>query len=124
MSTLATVLVVEDDAATRDMLGELLALEGYTTARVTDGMSGLARIARGGVDLVLLDLKLPDMDGVEFCRRVRAADQAADVPIVMLSGTVDPQWESAGLAAGADDVMGKPFDIDGLLDRVRAHLPE
>ncbi len=124
MSTLPTVLVVEDDAATREMLGELLAFEGYTTAPVADGVSGLARIEQGRVDLVLLDLKLPDMDGVEFCQRVRAIDQATDVPIVLLSGTVDPQLESAGLAAGADDIVAKPFDIDHLLDRVRAHLPD
>jgi DNA-binding response OmpR family regulator len=122
MPTTPTVLVVDDDATIRDMLSMLLTSEGYDPEAAPDAMSGLARIEQGGVDLVLLDLKLVGVDGLELCRRVRAAEHGEHLPIIALSGTVDDHWESASRAAGADDVVAKPFDIDVLLDRVRKRL--
>jgi len=73
------VLVVEDETATAELLGFILLEAGYEMEHVADGVSALARIERGGLDLVLLDLSLPDIDGLELCRRIRAALPADDV---------------------------------------------
>src|SRR3954465_8450729 len=105
MAILPVILVVDDDAATRELMSDLLTVEGYAAESVAAGTTGLARIEQGNVDLVLLDLHLQDIDGLEFCRRVNTRRQAAHLPIIMLSGTVGDQWESASRAAGADDVV-------------------
>ncbi len=123
MSTAPTVLVVDDDRTTRDLLGELLPLAGCAADCVADGSTALDRIEQGNVDLLLLDLKLVDVDGVELCRRVRATERGEHLPIIVVSAQVEEQSAAASRAAGADDVIAKPFDIDDLLDRVRAHLP-
>jgi DNA-binding response OmpR family regulator len=124
MTTVPLILVVDDDTATREFVSELLAVEGYAAESVADGMAGLARIEQGNVDLVLLDFHLHDIDGLEFCRRVDAGQRPLHLPIIMLSGSVGDHWESASRAAGADDVVAKPFDIDDLLDRLRTHLSD
>jgi DNA-binding response OmpR family regulator len=123
MSTLPTVLVVDDDASTRDLLSDLLPLAGCAAACVADGTSALNRIQHGDIDLVLLDLQLVGADGLEICRRVRAAELGEHLPIIVISGEVKEESGAASRAAGADDIIAKPFDIDDLLDRVRAHLP-
>lgn len=117
--TRAVVLVVEDDPGINDLLCELLADEGYTAERALDGETGLARIEAGGIDLVLLDLMLPRMDGIELCRRMRARE-SDDVylPIIMLTALASDDQRHAGFAAGADDYVTKPFKSDELLDRV------
>ena len=123
MSTHPTVLVVDDDAATRDLLSDLLPLAGCATTCVADGVSALHHIQRGDIDLMLLDAQLVGTDGLDICRRVRAAEQSEHLPIIVVSGGVEEDSGAASRAAGADDIIAKPFDIDDLLDRVRAHLP-
>jgi two-component system response regulator MprA len=116
---MAEILVIEDDEAISDLLRRGLTYEGYKVSVAQDGTAGL-RIARDAPpDLVVLDLMLPGMDGLEVCRRLRAADE---VPILVLTarGTVQDRIE--GLDSGADDYMVKPFSIDELLARVRALL--
>ena len=118
----SAVLVVEDDVATRDLLEELLQSEGYTTltaATVQDGLNGLAA---DQVDLVLLDLTLPDSNGVQFCAQVRRRADWQELPIIVLSGQNSDEWRDAALAAGADDYVSKPFDLSELLDRVQQLL--
>jgi DNA-binding response OmpR family regulator len=124
MRALPVILVVDDDAATRELMSDLLTIEGYAAESVAGGTTGLARIEQGNVDLVLLDLNLQDIDGLEFCRRISSGQQTARLPIIMLSATIGDQWKSASRAAGADDVVAKPFDIEHLLDRLRTHLSD
>ncbi|GAC1320215.1 MAG: response regulator transcription factor [Chloroflexota bacterium] len=113
------ILVIEDDEAISDLLRRGLTYEGYKVAVAHDGNSGLLQARDAPPDLVVLDLMLPGLDGLEVCRRLRAAD---DVPILVLTarGTVSDRID--GLDSGADDYMVKPFSIDELLARVRALL--
>ncbi len=115
----SVVLVVEDDVPTVDLLRRLLSKADYAVESAPTGAAGLARIARGGVDVVLLDLRLPDLDGIELCRRVREQPGGAHLPIIMLTGDRGYQQRRAGFAAGANDYVTKPFHLDELLDRVR-----
>jgi len=113
------VLVIEDDEAISDLLRRGLTYEGYRVTVAHDGNAGLLASRDAPPDLVILDLMLPGMDGLEVCRRLRAADE---VPILILTarGTVNDRID--GLDSGADDYMVKPFSIDELLARVRALL--
>src|SRR5215208_8369806 len=113
------VLVVEDDESIAELLHMLLDGVGYATERAVDGTAGLARIEAGGVDLVLLDLMLPGLDGLEVCRRVRAQSGDAFLPIIMMTALVTEQQRLDGFAAGADDYVPKPFSTDELLARVQ-----
>jgi two-component system response regulator ResD len=115
----SVVLVVEDDQIVRTLLCELIARAGYTAETAEDGPSGLARIAAGGVDLVLLDMMLPGMDGLEVCRQVRAQETGGYLPILLLTALVNDELRRDGFAAGADDYITKPFDPDDVHDRVQ-----
>ena len=120
----ARVLVVEDDPQVAELLRQLLVEEGYHVEHVADGAEGIARVARGELDLVLLDVMLPSVDGLEVCRRVRAAApaDALYLPILMLTVLATPADRRAGFAAGADDYLPKPFDPPELLARIRVWL--
>ena len=111
------ILVVEDDATVCEMLQILLEGDGYVVECAADGHSGLTRLA-GDIDLVLLGLMMPGMDGLELCRLVRAYEGDVYLPIIMLTALTDQQHRHAGFAAGADDYVTKPFDTADLLDRV------
>jgi DNA-binding response OmpR family regulator len=113
------VLVVEDEPAMRDMLQRMLERAGYGVACAADGAAGLARLDAGDVDLVLLDLMLPQIDGLEFCRQVRERQQDRRVPIIIVTGSVNAADRRAGFAMGADDYVLKPFRTQALVDRVR-----
>jgi len=118
----ATILIVEDDPLIAEVLTSLLEAAGHRVEAATDGASGLDRILAGGIDLVLLDLMLPEIDGLELCRRVRARESADYVPIIMLTALASDAQRHAGFAAGADDYLTKPCTLDELLDRVRVWL--
>jgi two-component system response regulator MprA len=113
------ILVIEDDDAISDLLRRGLTYEGYAVSVAQDGVSGLRMARDAPPDLVVLDLMLPGIDGLEVCRRLRAAD---DVPILVLTARGTVSDRIAGLDSGADDYMVKPFSIDELLARVRALL--
>jgi DNA-binding response OmpR family regulator len=114
------VLVIEDDAAIGQGLTEALDAHGYEARWATTGTEGLDVAAAAPPDLVLLDLGLPDLDGVEVCRRLRA--KAPMTTIVILTARSDEIDVVLGLDAGADDYVTKPFRLTELLARVRAHL--
>jgi DNA-binding response OmpR family regulator len=114
-----TVLVIEDDPCIADMLREILELDGYRVECALSGPAGLARMGAGDVDLVLLDVTLPGADGLQVCRRIRDEQSASRPSVVMLTVLGLPEDRRAGLAAGADEYLTKPFDLDELLDRVR-----
>jgi DNA-binding response OmpR family regulator len=114
------VLVVEDDPTIGGGLRDTLAAQGYSVDWVTTGESALATAEAAPRDLVLLDLQLPDIDGVEVCRRLRAAGAART--IIMLTARRDEIDAVIGLDAGADDYVTKPFRLAELLARLRAHV--
>ena len=116
------ILVIEDEPPVRDMLRTLLELEGYTVEIAADGAAGLARIEAGGIDLVLLDVMLPELDGLELCRQVRAHQGEGYLPILMLTALATEPQLLEGFAAGADDYVTKPFSAGVLLARVRRLL--
>jgi len=109
------ILIVEDERSLRDALVEVLTRRGFEVEAVGDGAAGLAAAVRGDVDLVLLDLTLPRMDGVEICRRVRMERPALPILILTARGSEDDRVK--GLSAGADDYLVKPFGTAELLAR-------
>lgn len=116
----AHVLIVEDDDQIAAPLVRTLEREDYQVERVAAGLPAVERIAAGGVDLVLLDLGLPDIDGLEVCRRIRAAGYAGGVVVLTArGGELD---RVVGLDVGADDYLAKPFALAELLARLRALL--
>jgi len=117
------LLMIEDDARLAAMVVEYLTQFGYAVTHVGNGESGLAAIQERLFDLVLLDLMLPDIDGLEMCRRIRALpDELAHLPVLMLTAKGDPMDRIVGLELGADDYLPKPFEPRELLARIRAVL--
>jgi DNA-binding response OmpR family regulator len=114
-------LVVDDDPAICDMVKRILKSECKVES-APDAITGLARIAAGGIDLVVLDRRLPDMDGLELCRRVRERQGEVYLPIILLTGLGGETERHAGFAVGADDYVTKPFKTHDLRDRVRVWL--
>ena len=114
-----TILIVEDEWKIARFMQMELAHEGYHTAIETNGRRALDRIIQGDFSLVILDIMLPEMDGVEVCRRVR---EISSVPIIMVTAKDDIEDKVRGLDTGADDYLAKPFAIQELLARTRAAL--
>jgi two-component system response regulator MprA len=114
------ILIVDDDRALRDALRRTLVLGGYETVAAEDGESALTQVAAAAPDAVVLDIGLPDIDGLEVSRRLRAAGNR--VPILMLTARDAVGDRIDGLDAGADDYLVKPFDTGELKARVRALL--
>lgn len=112
------ILVVEDEQRLCRLLRRSLEANRHVVDVATDGETGLAAAQGGGYDVVILDLGLPDMDGLEVCRRLRAA--GVDTPVLMLTARDEIEDRVSGLDAGADDYLGKPFALAELLARVRA----
>jgi DNA-binding response OmpR family regulator len=115
-----TVLLAEDDPTIAEPLSRALQREGYLVAVAVDGVAAVERVGEGDIDLLLLDLGLPGMDGLEVCRRLRRT--FPDLPVLMLTARTDEVDFVVGLDAGADDYVGKPFRLAELLARVRALL--
>jgi signal transduction histidine kinase len=115
-------LVVEDDAALREVLRDVLERAGYAVAVAADGTAGIQRVREGRVALILLDLMLPEVDGLEVCRRLRDQEAEGYTPIIMVTALARAEDRHAGFAAGADDYIAKPFETDDLLDRVHAWM--
>ncbi len=115
----ARVLLIEDDERLAAMLTEYLGEAGYRVAAAGSGAAGLERLAREPFDALVLDLMLPDMDGLEVCRRLRAQH---DLPVLMLTARGDAADRIVGLEIGADDYLPKPFEPRELLARLRSLL--
>ncbi len=114
------ILVVDDDPAVRSSLDRALRLEGYQVEAAADGPTALQALSLGSPDAVILDLGLPGLDGLEVCRRLRAAGD--DTPVLMLTARDAVDDRVQGLDAGADDYLVKPFALAELLARLRALL--
>ena len=115
-----TILVVDDEPAVRESLRRALQLEGYAVELAGDGEDALERLERDGIDAMVLDLSMPKLDGLETCRRLRAA--GSSLPVLMLTARDEVSDRVAGLDAGADDYVVKPFALEELLARLRALL--
>ncbi|HEY7665659.1 MAG TPA: response regulator transcription factor [Xanthobacteraceae bacterium] len=113
------LLLIEDDSRLAEMVGEYLGKAGFQVIHAEDGSRGLALHGREAVDAVILDLMLPDADGLEICRQIHAR---SDTPILMLTARGDPMDRIVGLEMGADDYLPKPFEPRELLARLRAIL--
>ena len=118
----ATILVVEDDPDLRAFATRLLERDGYRVVAVADGEAGYRSVAEHAPDLVLLDVELPKLDGYEVTRRLRRERHAATLPILLVTGRTGPEAVVAGLDAGADDFVRKPYDRAELLARIRSAL--
>lgn len=112
------VLIVDDDRAIRESLQRALTLEGYEVATATDGVEAIVAARRPDLDVVVLDVMMPAVDGLGVCRVLRA--DGVHTPILMLTARVEVGARVAGLDAGADDYLAKPFELDELLARLRA----
>lgn len=113
------ILVVDDDPAISEMLTIVLSAEGFDTVAVTDGALAVETASREQPDLILLDLMLPGMNGIDICRLIR---QESSVPIIMLTAKTDTVDVVLGLESGADDYVNKPFKAKELVARIRARL--
>ena len=120
MEPIATVLVADDDRAIRDSLERALELEGYRVRTAADGVQTLAAVHAEPVDLIVLDVMMPGVDGLGVASVLRAEKDRT--PILMLTARVETPDRVAGLDAGADDYLAKPFELDELLARLRALL--
>ncbi|MFE9443359.1 response regulator transcription factor [Streptomyces sp. NPDC006602] len=114
------MLLAEDDRAIRHALERALTLEGYRVTAVADGVEALAQAHKSPPDVLLLDVMMPGIDGLQVCRVLRA--EGDRTPILMLTALVEPQDRIAGLDAGADDYVVKPFDVEEVFARLRALL--
>lgn len=113
------ILVVDDEARIREVLDYALRKEGYDVRTATDGREAIEAVERGGVDLVILDVMLPEIDGLSACRHIRTESR---VPILFLSARSDEIDRVLGLELGGDDYLTKPFSVRELVARVKAML--
>jgi CheY-like chemotaxis protein len=116
------VLIVDDDESTRDLCAEFLESEGYRSVRARDGQEALERGVACVPDVVLLDVVLPGLDGVETCRQLKADPRTRHIPVALMSAR--SRLNDYQARAGADGVLSKPFDLDTLLHLIQTLLVE
>jgi two-component system, OmpR family, alkaline phosphatase synthesis response regulator PhoP len=119
---MAKILIVEDMESVVTLLRSLLEREGFQVTTAPDGVEALEAVRRDKPDLVLLDLMLPGLDGLEVCRRIRHDPVTAHLPIIILSGKEEETDKVIGLEMGADDYITKPFQANELIARVKGRL--
>jgi two-component system phosphate regulon response regulator PhoB len=118
----ARILIVEDDRSLADVLDYNLRQDGYQTSVASDGQDGLQQARLKPPDLIVLDLMLPIIDGLEICRRLRADPVTRNILVLMLTAKAEETDQVAGFSVGTDDYVSKPFSVKVLLERVRALL--
>lgn len=118
----AEILIVDDEKDIADLLAYNLEKEGFSTRKACDGERALTMLQSRRPDLILLDLMLPGIQGLEVCRRIRRHPETASIPILMLTARGDESDKILGLEMGADDYITKPFSVKELLARIRAVL--
>src|SRR5688572_26328210 len=122
-NAMATILLVDDDLNNREPLSQILTARGHRVVCAGNGKEALAALPKEPIDLVLLDLMMPDMDGVAFLGEVRKVPRGAKVPVVVLSAISDPDFVEQVRGFGADDYLIKSrFTIPELLERIGLHL--
>lgn len=116
-----TVLVVDDDPVIVNLLQVNFEMEGYDVLAATGGEAGLAQARGGHPDVIVMDVMMPGIDGIEVARRLKSEEATRSIPIILLSAKAQTSDVQAGLAV-ADDYITKPFEPQELLDRVAAHI--
>lgn len=119
---MARVLIVDDDPDVRQLVEMKLKLDGIETFGATNGAEALEVMAKEAIDLVVLDLMMPVMDGFETCRRMRSQEETASIPVIMLTARAQAADMQEGFLTGATDYVIKPFSPRELLSRVRSTL--
>jgi len=120
--TVSTILVIEDYSDTRELLSVLLRSRGYNVVEAEDGVEGLLKASGTLPDLIIMDLTLPEMDGVETARRIHEIPKLSDVPIFVVSGYLTEEVKAAARSVGCVEVFPKPFDAETLLKKISAAL--
>lgn len=115
------ILIVEDDVSIAEIERDFLEINGFETTIAPDGPSGLEQALSGGFDLILLDIMLPGMDGVEIIKRIRGV---VDIPILMVTARTEEADKILGLGLGADDYISKPFSPTEMVARVKANIAQ
>ncbi len=122
MNNTGVIMVVDDTPGSMNMLTEILAAEGYQVRLADSGELALASAAARPPELILLDNNLPDMDGFEVCRRLKARKESRTIPIIFINGSSDVDTQAAGLRLGAVDFITQPFHPEEFLARIQTHL--
>jgi two-component system phosphate regulon response regulator PhoB len=117
-----TVLLVEDESAQREMLAYNLEAEGFDVITADNGEDGLILVDENDPDLIVLDWMMPQLSGIEVCRRLKSNSKTRQIPVIMLSARADEVDRVHGLETGADDYVAKPYSVIELMARVKAHL--
>src|SRR6188508_3642417 len=118
----ASVLVVEDTIANLRLLSELLGAQGYEVRAVTNGRQAIQAVEREPPDLILLDINMPELNGYEVCRQLRALERSKDIPVIFLTALTDAIDKVRAFDAGGVDYVTKPFQIEEVLARVKTHI--
>jgi signal transduction histidine kinase len=113
------ILVADDEPLNRELLRDLLEANGYAVVEAEDGVSALAKVIAEKCDVVLLDVLMPRMDGLEVCRQLKAAPETAHIPVLMVTALAEREQRNLGIDAGANDYLAKPIDRRDVLLRVR-----
>ena len=116
------ILYIEDHPAQRDIMAQMLELSGYEVAVASDGLDGLEQVRSWGPDLVLMDLRMPRMDGFEATRELRKDPTTAKIPIIAISAWASAKHKERALEAGANEHFTKPVDLSKLLDTINRLL--
>ena len=116
------ILVIEDYSDTRRLISVLLRKKGYNVIEAEDGLEGFLKASGTKPDLIIMDLALPEMDGIEAARRIHETPKLSQIPIIALSAYLTPEVEEEVLAAGCVEMFPKPFDPDSLLDCIDSTL--
>lgn len=119
MSLTKSILIIEDERDISRVLRDYLVKQGYAADTADSGVEGMRKLAETAYDFIILDIMLPDIDGIELCRRIRESSQ---VPILILSARDSSTDKVLGLGFGADDYMTKPFSLSELVARIQAHF--
>lgn len=118
----STILVIEDYSDTRELLSGILRFQGYNVIEAEDGLEGLLKAIANCPDLIIMDLALPELDGIELARRIHGEPKLARTPIFVVSAYLTEEVKADARAAGCIEVIAKPFDADALLEKVSAAL--
>jgi len=116
------ILIIEDEQTVADIIAINLKLETFDVDVALNGTTGLAKAREGGFDLIICDIMMPDIDGYEICRQLKADKDTRDVPIILLTARTEVENKVEGLEAGADDFMAKPFNFSDLVEHINMNL--